>query len=160
MLIFIISFIKELLSTINTKLYVSNKDILAGIGCGIASCIGELKGAFILGVPITTTLIFKALFSSLAVLLASLFAIPLAKKFVSNTDKPYEYIVRFKDIRTCEFVNLQLKEQGIKTYFKDHSQKLIIDSRNRNESRIIEKVIDGIYKTLKVHELKDYRKIS
>lgn len=160
MITFLISLTKEFISTINTKLYVANKDFWAAFGCGIASFIGEIKGAYILGIPITYALILKALISSSAVLLASLLAIPIFKRFSVNTDKPYEYIIRFKNVQTCEFVNLQLKEKGIKTYFKEHSKKLIVDSRNKHESKIIEKIIDNNYKTLKVHELKDYRKIN
>jgi hypothetical protein len=160
MIIFLISLIKEFISTCNTKLYCNNKDFLAAFGCFLASFIGQIKDAFVLGIPITPILIIKALTSSFAVLLASLIVIPVFKRFNFKKDKPYEYIIRFKNIQTCEFINLQLKEKGIKTYFKEHSQKLIVDSKNRSESKIVEKIIDDNYKTLKVHELKDYRKIN
>lgn len=156
-ILIIISFLKEFVSTINTKLYMLNKNFIVSITCGIACMLGEFKAMYVLNIPITTEMTLRALLSALIVTVASLLAIPIMKMLDSKQDKHYEFIIRFKDLPTCEFVNMQLKEKGIHTYLKEDSKKIIADSNAKESFKTIWEIIDTKYKSLKINECKIYQ---
>lgn len=75
-------------------------------------------------------------------------------------DKTYEYMIWFDDVKSCIDIIKQFDKAGIKVHYKEHKKRIIINSKNRNQSKTIEEIIYGKYKSLKIIELKEYVKVK
>lgn len=160
MITIILSFAKELLNTSKNKFHIAHKDTLAAITLFFIILLGEIMTPIVLGITITYAMLLRILGVALAGMIASLLSSKVVNKLLEKhrEDRPYQFNIKFKDITTCEFVELQLKDQGIKTYINKNNKTLKAFSLNKGESRIIKDTIEDRFKNYTVNEFKEYIK--
>lgn len=148
---FILSFVKEMLMTMKSKLYIINKDTSASIIKSIAILIGEVTTALVMNIPITRSLIIKAFGVAFAVLISSLLASSLFNKL--SKDKTYKFKIRFFNQGDCIKSYQLLKDKDIAIHQAKDKKGLTVFSDTKEESSVVIETIESRYKNYHIEEL-------
>lgn len=151
---FMFSFMRELVGTVNQNLYLNKHDVIASFTSALKCLIAIVGDAFVLGIPISRTLLIKALCGSMAVLSASLLAIPVSKKLNIVKDEIYEFTIYFYKSSICTEVKSVLDSMNISCYYNQNkTKKLVVTTHNKQESKILLETINNKCKFYKAKPL-------
>jgi hypothetical protein len=155
-IIFVLKFIDCLLNSIGNKTSIYGYDRLSNI----IKSINWITGVLVLSKVLIDKSLIPVAVAGCSDFIGREVGVYMFRSFQKRREeaKTYQFTIKFKLLETCEFVEIQLKEQGIKTIVNKNNKTIKAISLNKEHSNIIKATIEDKYKNYSVNEFVEYMK--